>query len=166
MSKKSKLLIAIGVVLFLIISTITGIVIYVKSSLKPTSAFINGEICGNSNTPCEVTPFVVDEGAYGATTLKKLQNEGIIKNADIVYYWNRILGGYDFYAGYYEIPHSIDGNPINLSQLLGWIANPKNAHQDTVTVKLDEGDFAKSFAEDIARAVTLKDSWAKEIAKN
>ena len=158
MKKKSKLLIAIGIVLFLIISAITGVVIYIKSSLKPTKEFLNGEICGNYNTPCEVTPFVVDEGAYGSTTLEKLQAEGIIKDANIVYYWNRLIGGYSFYAGYYEIPNKINGQDIYLEQLLGYLSDPKNAHQDTVIVKLDEGDFVRSFAQDIAKAVTLKEN--------
>ena len=158
MKKRTKTLIAIFIVLFLIIGLILGIVIYVKSSLKPTKEFIYGEVCGERNIPCDVTPFVVDEGAYGKTTLDKLQEEGILKDSNIVYYWNRLLGGYSFYAGYYEIPHQIDGKDINLSQLLGWLSDPNNAHQDTVLVKLDEGDFARSFAKDIASVVTLKEN--------
>lgn len=158
MKKKSKLLIAIGVVLFLIISIITGSIIYINSSLKPSKQFLNGEICGDYQSPCEVTPFVVDEGAYGKTTLEKLQKEGIIKDANIVYYWNRLLGGYSFYAGYYEIPNKINGQDIYLEQLLGWLSNPKNAHQDTVIVELAEGDFVRQYALDIAEAVTLKEN--------
>lgn len=158
MNKKNKKVIAIFAVLFLIIGLISFVVIYIKSSLKPTDKFLRGEICGDATEYCELTPFVVDDGAYGKTTLEKLEAQGIIKDANIVYYWNRILGGYSFYAGYYEIPHEIDGANINLSQLLGWLSNPNNAHQDTVYVELPEGDFAKSFARIIAENLTLKDN--------
>ena len=157
MKKRNKLLILIFIILFLIIGAITGVVIYIKSSLKPTKAFINGEVC-EYDSPCDVTGFMVDEGAYGLTTLEKLEDKGIIKDANIVYYWNRILGGYSFYAGYYELPHQIEGKDINLSQLLGYLSNPNNALQDTVTVKLDEGDFVKSFANVIAENIRLKDN--------
>ena len=158
MKKKTKLLILIGIVLFLIIGSVAGIVIYIKSNLKPTRAFLNGEICGDDITPCQTTAFIVDEGAYGMTTLDKLQREGIIKDSNIVYYWNRILGGYSFYAGYYEIPHEFNGQPASLNQVLAWLSDPNNAHQDVVQIKLDEGDFAKSFARKIAENVTLKEN--------
>lgn len=158
MKKKTKLLIAIGVVLLVIIGLVAGSFIYINNSLKPSKQFTNGELCTDGTTSCEVIPFAVDEGAYGLTTLKKLEEEDIIRNADIVYYWNRILGGYSFYAGYYEIPRKINGVDTNLSQLLGWLSDPDNAHQDTVIIKLDEGDFVRSFAQDIASKVTLKEN--------
>lgn len=158
MKKKTKILIAIGSVLFLIISSIVGIVIYVKSCLKPTKAFLNGEICGSNDVACEITPFVIEEGSYDKEVLEKLQETGILKDANIVNYWNKLLGGYTFYAGYYEIPHKIDDKEIILEQLLGFLANPKNAHQDTVFIKLDEGDFVRSFAKDIVSEVTLKEN--------
>lgn len=158
MNKRNKLLIAIFVVLFLIISIITASIIYIKNSLKPTKDFLNGEICGDYQAPCDVTPFVVDEGAYGKTTLEKLEKEGIISDSNIVYYWNRLLGGYSFYAGYYEIPNKINGQDIYLEQLLGWLSNPENAHQDTVIVELAEGDFVRQYAQDIAEYVTLKEN--------
>lgn len=158
MKKKTKTLIAIFVVLGLIVGSISGVIIYVKSNLKPSKAFLRGEVCGDIAESCELTPFVVDEGAYGKTTLQKLETEGILKDSNIVYYWNRILGGYSFYAGYYEIPHKIDGRDITLEELLNFLSKPENAHQDTVIIKLDEGDFARSFAEDITSVVTLKEN--------
>lgn len=163
MKKKTKIIIAIFVTLFLIIGSITGIFIYIKANLKPTKAFLNGEVCGDYATSCEFTPFVVDEGAFGKTTLTKLENEGILNDSNIVYYWNRILGGYSFYAGYYEIPHKIDGRNISLEELLNFLSKPENAHQDTVMIKLDEGDFARSFASKIAEYVTLKDDPTADI---
>ena len=164
MKKRTKIIIAIVGVLLLIIGIITGGIIYIKSNLNPTDEFINGELC-NNDEPCEVVPFVVDEGAYGMTTLKKLQEEHIINDANIVYYWNQILGGYSFYAGYYEIPVKTNDQPTNLAQLLGWLSNPKNAHQDTVMISLDEGDFAKSFARVLAKELRLKDNPTNDVAE-
>ena len=156
MKKKSKLLIAIFVILFLIIGLIAGTVIYTKSSLKPTKAFLNGEVC-DGPTPCEITPFIVDEGAYGRSTLDKLAANNIIKSADMAYYWNRIFGGYSFYAGYYEVPHKVNGEPITLEQILAYISNPNNAKQDTVLIRFDEGDFIRSYAKLIGKYTTVKE---------
>ena len=162
MKKKSKLLIAILVVLFLIIGMITGIILYVNSCLKPTDAFLNGEICEDGNTPCEVTVFVVDEGAYGKSTLDKLESMNIIKDADIVYYYNRIFDGYSFVAGYFEIPHKMTdayGNEhkTTLDELLGFLADPANAHQDTVLLSFDEGDFVRSYAKKLGTYTTVSE---------
>ena len=72
MKKKNKILIAIFAILFLILALIFGIIFYVRSSLKLTDKFLNGEICENGQTPCDFTVFIVDEGAYGKSTLDKL----------------------------------------------------------------------------------------------
>lgn len=162
MRKKTKTIIAIFVVLFLIIALFFGIIIYIKANLKPSREFLRGELCSNGQTYCPVTSFVVDEGAYGKSTLVKLQEEGIIKDSNIVYYWNRIFGGHTFCAGYFEIPHQVeDANgvrDITLDELLSFIAEPSNAHQDTVWISLDEGDFISGFAEEIASKITLKEN--------
>lgn len=160
MKKKTKIIIAILIVLFLLIGIITAVVLYVKSCLKPTAAFINGEICNEYDKPCEVTPFIVDEGAYGKSTLQKLEENGIIKDADIVNYYNRLLYGYTFAAGYFEIPHQIEdayGNlhKTTLEELLQFLSDPKNAHQDTVTLAFDEGDFIESYARTLGEYTTV-----------
>ena len=157
MKKKSKLLIAIFSILFIIIALNVGVVIYINTNLKPAKQFLNGELCNGKSTPCDVTGFVVDEGAYGMSTLEKLEDEGIIRNANIAYYYNRIFGGHTFYAGYYEIPNKQNNEPVDLDFIMGYIGDPNNALQDTVIIKLDEGDFIRSFAEDIASKVKLKD---------
>ncbi len=165
--KKNKVLIAIFIILFLIIACITSVIFYVKANLKPAKSFLNNEVCGDLDSPCDYTPFVVEEGAYGKSTLEKLQEEGIINDANIVYYWNRIFGGYSFYAGYFEIPHAIEDengtHAITLEEILSFISNPENAHQDTVWIKLEEGDFARGFAETIAESVTLKDNPTSDV---
>ncbi|MBR4470581.1 MAG: endolytic transglycosylase MltG [Erysipelotrichaceae bacterium] len=162
MKKKNKIIIAILVILFLIIGLGAGIIFYVKSSLKPTDAFLIGEICENGETPCDFTVFIVDEGAYGKSTLEKLEAQGIIKSADVVYYYNRIFTGYSFAAGYFEIPHQMEdeyGNmhKTTLDELMAFLANPLNAHQDTVMLSFDEGDFIRSYAKKIGEYTTVKE---------
>jgi hypothetical protein len=132
--KRSKLIIAIIIILLLIIGLVAGVVSYVSSSLKLTKEFLNGEICEDGNVPCETTAFIVDEGAYGKSTLEKLEEQGIIKDSDIVYYYNRIFDGYSFAAGYFELPHQMAdpyGNmhATTLDELLAFLADPKNAHR-------------------------------------
>jgi len=85
---------------------------------------------------------------------------GIIKDADIVYYYNRLITGYSFPAGYFEIPHQIaetDGTlrDITLDEIMAFLADPKNAHQDTVTLSFDEGGFLRSYAQKIADYTTV-----------
>ena len=162
MKKKTKLLIAIFVILFLIIGSITGIILYIRSSLQPTRAFLNGEICEGGNTPCETTVFIVDEGAYGKSTLDKLQAQGIIKDANLAYYYNRIFDGFSFVAGYFELPHQVTdelGNTrdINLDEIMAFLSDPKNAHQDTVMISFEEGGYIKDFAKKIGENTTVKE---------
>lgn len=160
--KKNKVVLYILIVLFLLVCAIGACIIYIKANLKPSKEFLNGEIC-EGEMPCEFTSFVIDEGAYGKSTLDKLEEKGIIKDADIVYYYNRIFGGYSFYAGYYEIPNKIDNRDISLDELLAFLSKPANAHQDSVWIKLEEGDFARGFAQTIAESVTLKDDPGSDV---
>ena len=161
-NKKRNILIAIFVILFIIIALISGAIIYIRSALKPTKAFLNGEICEDGNTPCETTVFIVDDGAYGKSTLVKLQENGIIPDANIAYYYNRLISGYSFVAGYFEIPHKIvaeDGSshPITLEELMEFLSKSENAHQDTVVLSFDEGDFIRAYAKKIAENTTVKE---------
>ncbi|MBR5341576.1 MAG: endolytic transglycosylase MltG [Erysipelotrichaceae bacterium] len=160
MKKRTKIIIAILVVLFLIVGIFAGVIIYVKNALKPTDDFLEGRICEEGVEACDATVFIVDEGAYGKSTLVKLQENGIIKDADIVYYYNRIFDGYEFVAGYFEIPHKMTdeyGNehPTTLDELLAFIADPKNAHQDTVTLSFDEGGLLVDYAQKIGEYTTV-----------
>jgi UPF0755 protein len=162
MKKRTKIVIAICTILALIVGIIAGTIIYIRSSLKPTKAFLNGEICGEIDAPCEVTAFIVDEGAYGKTTIDKLAQTGIIKDADIVYYYNRLMTGYSFPAGYFEIPHRIteaDGTQrdITLDEIMAFLSDPQNAHQDTVTITFNEGDFLRNYAYQIAENTTVQE---------
>ena len=158
--KKNRIVIIILSLLAVIIGLIAGIVIYIKLSLKPTDAFLKGKICQNGEESCDVTVFIVDEGAYGKSTLDKLEAQGIIRDSDIVYYYNRIFTGYSFVAGYFELPHQYeneDGSKRDstIDDIMKFLADPKNAHQDTVTISFDEGDFIREYAKQIGEKTTV-----------
>ena len=159
-NKKKTIIIIILSLLAVIAALIAGMIIYINLSLKPTDAFLKGKICQNGEESCDVTVFIVDEGAYGKSTLDKLQAQGIIRDSDIVYYYNRVFTGYAFVAGYFELPHQItdeNGNQrdITLDEILAFLADPKNAHQDTVTISFDEGDFIREYAKQIGDNTTV-----------
>ena len=151
MRRKTKLIIAIFVVLFLINASIIGSIIYIKNNLELTDDFKNGYICGlGIEQPCETTSFVVDEGAWGKSTIEKLYETGIIKDIDIPYYYYRFINTQTFYAGYYEIPHNLD-----LDGIITYLGNEKNAIQDVVDITFYEDDFISDFAEKIADKTNL-----------
>ena len=156
MNKKTKKIVAIISILFLLIALIVFSIIYVFSNLNLTDEFLKGEICGNE-TPCETTTFVIENGSYDKETIYKLAEESIIKNPTITYYWNKLLGKYSFYAGKYELPHKISNRNITLDELFAYLSNPNNSNDDTVTIQLDEGDIIRNFARKIASELTLTD---------
>lgn len=159
MKKKTKIIIAIFALLFLIIGSIALTVAYTNSSLTPTKQFLAGEVCADGQEKCEVTPFIVDYGAYGKSTLIKLEEEGIIKNANIAYYYNRIFGGYSFCAGYFEIPHVISNRAISIDEIMSFLANPNNAHQGTTgLITFDEGDWIRSYAKTIGELTSVTEN--------
>lgn len=154
---KNSLLTIVLILFSVLILIIAGIFIYLKSSLNLSSDFLNGKICAGEDSPCQTTSFTVEEGAYGKSTLVKLEEMGIIKNADLAYYYNRLNPSvtYYFVAGNFEIPHEIvdeNGNTskMRLSDLLKYLSDSSNICQDTVTITFEEGGFLLSYAKILA----------------
>ena len=159
MKKKTKLLVIIISLLALIALIVVGMIAYVSNALKPTKAFLNGKVCANNEESCEITPFIIDEGSYDKDTIVKLQEAGIIKDANIVYYYHRLFGT-SFVAGYFELPHQyVDETgtkkDVDLDYLLAFLANGNNAHQDTVMLSFDEGGFIREYAQKIGEYTTV-----------
>ena len=158
--KRNRIIAIILSLLAVIVILIGGIIFYITLCLKPTDAFLKGKICQNGQESCEFTVFIVDEGAYGKSTLDKLQQEGIIRDSDIVYYYNRIFTGYAFAAGYFELPHQFEDENGNkreatIDDIMAFLADPMNAHQDTVTISFDECDFIRHYAQQIGEKTTV-----------
>ncbi|MBQ1566995.1 MAG: hypothetical protein IIZ80_03785, partial [Erysipelotrichaceae bacterium] len=161
MKKKRNRIIAIILsLLAVIVMLIAGVIIYINLSLKPTDAFLKGKVCQNGEESCDFTVFIVDEGAYGKSTLDKLQAQGIIRDSDIVYYYNRIFTGYAFVAGYFELPHQFtdengEKRDATIDDIMAFLSDPLNAHQDTVTISFDECDFIRHYAQQLGEKTTV-----------
>lgn len=151
MKKKTKLVIAIFSTLFLIICLIVGSIIYFMLNMELTDDFLNGKVCGlDIEEPCETTSFVVDEGAWGKSTIVKLYETGILQQIDIPYTYYRFFNPQPFIAGYYEIPHNLD-----LDGLIEYLSTESNVIQDTVNIIFYEDDNITDFAKAIGDKTNL-----------
>jgi len=140
-NKNSVILIAILVILGLIILSIAGILFFVGGNLKVTDEFSQGMICGDKQGPCEVTIFTVEEGMTGREVLDSLEEEGIIPNADLIYFYSKIAYNLEFKAGSYKIP-----TKLNLDAVISYLCNENNRVEITTTLVIPEGSFAYEFA--------------------
>ena len=154
MKKKTKLVIGIFTVLFLIIGLIAGCVFYFLYNIQLTDDFVNGKVCNVGEDTCETTSFIVDEGAWGKSTIVKLYETGILRDETIPYYYYRFVMPRTFIAGYYEIPHNLD-----LEGLIEYLSDESNVIQDIVYVTFYEDDNIEDFADRLSKPVTNLSSY-------
>ncbi|MBQ0036961.1 MAG: endolytic transglycosylase MltG [Firmicutes bacterium] len=137
--KKTKTKIIILVLLcFLIV--IGGIFAFIFMNLDVTAEYKNSDS----------VVFTVDEGSYGRETLQKLEDENIIKNADITYLYSKFFLDLNFVSGDYVIP-----GHMSHDEVINYLCNDKNVIQNTVSVTIVEGSFALDFAKEIAKNTDL-----------
>lgn len=138
-SKKKKTGILIGILVFLFILVIVLAVITIKSAVSPVS-----------NTENKQT-ITIEDNWYGKTVLNYLDEENIIRDSTIDYYYAKIKGlPLNFKAGTYEVDSSWDFKTI-----VEYLSDGNNAIQNTVSIKFMEGNRAKDFASQIADATAL-----------
>ena len=137
MKKRTKLLIILLVLLLLIGGT--GYFM-VRESLRPSST-----------SEEDTVSITIEENWYGRKVLSYLEEVGLLRNADIAYYYTRLKNiDTDFKAGTYEVSRAWD-----LEKLIGYLSDGNNAIQETVSIKLLEGYRIKDFAETIAENTDL-----------
>ena len=134
-----KTLKSIFLILFLIIGILTACFFYASSQIK---ALGDGK---------EII-YEVSAGSYSKTVLQDLQEEGMIKNSAISYYYQRFKdpSSLQFKAGKYALNSNMTPNEI-----CSYLSNGENAIQDTVTVTFLEGDWLKDYAAKIAQSTSL-----------
>lgn len=94
----------------------------------------------------------IEDNWYGKKVLSYLEEEGIIKNADIAYYYLRLKNiDMNIKAGTYQIDKS-----LSLEEIIAYLSDGKNAIQNTVSVKLLEGYRLKDYAVLIAESTNLE----------
>ena len=162
--KNNKLLSTIIIIVFLLLIIFVFVAFYINSSLKLNNDFVEGKIC-NSSTPCEFTMLTIEDGDTSINVFRSLEEKNIIKDSNIVYLYNKYFGHYDFYSGDYNMPHKIDGQNIDLDGLLDFLSNSANAEYNGVRIKLDEGDFARTYARIFADNIVLDNNTSYDSAK-
>lgn len=117
-------------VILLVLLILLGIGVYtLYSGLQPVSS-----------TSDEVK-FMVEEGSTAKDVAKKLQEEGIIKNADVAYTYVRFNNLTDVKQGVFTLDKSWD-----IKQLFTYLNDQNAAKKDQVAVTIIEGDWAKDAA--------------------
>lgn len=104
---------------------------------------------GNDDTSIRIC---IPDNSTGKENIEMLAEEGIIKDANIVYYYAKLTNiTMDFKAGYYDV-----NKTMSVKELFEYISDGQNAVSNTVTITFLEGDRIKEFAQDIANATTLE----------
>lgn len=96
------------------------------------------------------TIFTVSLNDSGKDVFNNLESEGIIKNADIAYYYARVFEDIDFKAGDYEI-----NSDMSVSKIVSYLNDATNALVDTVSITFPEGDWLKDYAEKLAEVTDV-----------
>lgn len=135
----------------IIILLIVGTIFYVKAQLVPR-AYEDG------------TTFTIEQGTYGKTVFSNLEEQGIIRNKDIAYFYFKFLSPtvMDFKAGTFELEKGMD-----IDQIIETLSDDSKFYRPTVTVTITEGDFAIDMAKELAAqldvtADEILDYWDNE----
>lgn len=134
---KTKIIILVLLCLLLIVG---GVFAYIFMNLDVADKYKNSESVA----------FTIDEGSYGKDTLYKLEDEEIIKNADVTYLYSKFFLDLNFVSGDYVIP-----GHMSLDEVINYLCDDSHVIQDTVSVTIVEGSFAVDFAHEIASCTNL-----------
>ncbi|MBR2067201.1 MAG: endolytic transglycosylase MltG, partial [Solobacterium sp.] len=98
----------------------------------------------------EIVMVEIPENSYFRDALDILEKEGLIKDANIAYYYARFNHLTNTFAGNYELDKSMD-----LKEILTILNNPTSAKQETHTVKIIDGEWCKNIAESLAEVTGI-----------
>ncbi len=128
--KTTPMMQKIVTMILLVLLILLGIGVYtLYSGLQPVSS------------TSEEVKFMVEEGSTAKDVAKKLQEEGIIKNADVAYTYVRFNNLTDVKQGVFTLDKSWD-----IKQLFTYLNDQNAAKKDQVAVTIIEGDWAKDAA--------------------
>lgn len=122
MRKSVKIVLCVIVTVILLI---VGTIFYFKIQLVP------------KNYPDNMQ-FTIEQGTYGKQVFKDLEEQGIIRNADLDYLYIHYLSGVpiDFKAGTFELPAG-----LSLEEIVKTLSDDSKFYRPTVTVTITEGEF-------------------------
>ncbi len=135
MKKVYKIII---IIILLVVVILGGAFLYVDSMVKAPG------------TSEEIT-FTIETNNTPMTIFERLEEEGMIKDHTIAYYYARIFLDADFKAGDYII-----NSDMSLSEIVSYLSDTDNALQDTVSITFPEGDWLKDYAEKISAVTNVE----------
>lgn len=118
-----------AVILLLLVVTLGAGIFLIYDGLQPVT------------TTSEEVKFIVEEGSTAKDVTQQLEDEGIIKNADVAYTYIRFLKLTDVKQGIFTLDKSWD-----LKQMFTYLNDELAATTDQVMVTIIEGDWAKDAA--------------------
>ena len=137
--KRKSILPKIILFLILVLFALLGLIVkYFFDSQKP--------IQENS----EKVLFTVPEDATVQSLTDKLFAEGIIRDGKMSYYYVRYKKYSEFYAGEYEIDKS-----WNIDQIFEAFSEPRNAIENSITVTIPEGYWARDAAQVLSEKLNI-----------
>ncbi len=98
----------------------------------------------------EEVRFMVEDGSTVKDVANKLQEEGIIKNADVAYTYARLFNLTDVKQGLFTLDKSWD-----IKQMFTYLNDQNAAKRDQVSVTVIEGDWAKDAANKFAEVTNV-----------
>lgn len=131
-------IILLSVILILIIG-ICGFGYHVYSSLQPVQK------------ESEVVDFKIEENTSSKAICQNLASQGIVRDADVSYYFAKLNELTDFKAGSFQLDKS-----WSLEQIFTTLNDNSSSHTDANKVTIVEGDWAKDAAKKIAAATDVK----------
>ena len=129
MKKLTKLIIAVAVLLLLCVG---GLVFYVSTILSPMSS------------QDEIVDFTIENGQGSKQVITNLQDEGIIHESPLSYYYMRLFHKVDFVAGNFEV-----NKAWSFNEIVDHLSKQENVLYDTVSITFYEGEWLKSYAHKI-----------------
>lgn len=101
-------------------------------------------------TDSEKVAFTIDEQSTSRTICTKLQSEGIVRDANVAYYYAKFGKLTDFKAGVFQLDKS-----WTLEQIFTTLNDVNASKQAGYTVTIVEGDWAKDAAKKIAAGTNV-----------
>ena len=137
--KKKSLFVPLILVLILVLISILGLAVWnVFDAQKPLQE------------QSEEVIFEVSDGDNFRTVCTRLEDEGIIKDGKIAYYYVRWKKLNSIYAGKFKLDKSWD-----LEKIFAYIGSASNIEQEYVTLTIVEGDWCKDIARKIQNVIGI-----------
>ena len=126
-------------VIAIFVLLIVGVIFFLKTQITPRNYEDN-------------TSFTIEKGMYGKQVFKKLEEEKIIRNADIDYIYIAYLSDaiIDFKAGTFELPKG-----MSLEEIVTYLSDDSKFYRPTSIITITEGSFLEEIAQTVSNILDV-----------